>query len=153
DPGGGRPVLHRVEVGRIGNEGGERSVPRVADHDAAQLALLGGGIAERGADIDRVVAADEHRARLAELRPGRYKVALLVEPLDAVVLAVGDVDAILRSANEYVVRLVEVAGRRPLVAPGLDERALFGELHDAGIAERIGLMAVGDKDVAIRRDR
>src|ERR1700680_544104 len=69
---------------------GERSVARVADHDAAQPALLGAGLAERGADIDRVVAAHEHRTRLAELRPGGDEAALLVEHLDAVVFTVGD---------------------------------------------------------------
>src|ERR1043165_8752929 len=48
-------------------------------------------------------------------------------------------------------RRLEVAGRVPFPAPRLDELAVFGELHHAGV--RIAAVAVADEDVAVRRDQ
>src|SRR5581483_5864754 len=87
-----------------------------------------------------------------ELLPLRDEVAILIEHLDAGVLAVGDIDALLGAADEDVVRLVEIAGRRTLVAPLLDEFPVLGELHHAGIAGGVWLMAIGDEDVAVSAD-
>ena len=101
-----------VEVGGIGDERRDRAVPDVADHDAPLFAFLGCRVAERRSDIDGVVLADEYRTGLAELRRGGDEIAVLVEHLDALIAPVGDIDAVLRAAQENVVRLVEVAGRR-----------------------------------------
>ena len=47
-------------------------------------------------------------------------------------------------------RNFEFARRRAFLAPGLDELAVLGELHDARVG--VAAVAVGDKDVAVRRD-
>src|ERR1043165_1396927 len=47
-------------------------------------------------------------------------------------------------------RRLEVAGRVPFPAPRLDQLAVVGELHHAGV--RIAAVAVADEDVAVRRD-
>src|SRR5207237_920739 len=44
----------------------------------------------------------------------------------------------------------EVAGRRPFLAPRLEDLAVLGELHHAGV--RVAAVAVADEDVAVRRD-
>ena len=51
-------------------------------------------------------------------------VAVLIEDLDAVVLAIGDVDVALGSADVDVVGFPEVAGLRSHASPGLDELAV-----------------------------
>ena len=48
------------------------------------------------------------------------------------------------------VRDIELARRRALLAPGLDELAVLGELHDARVG--VAAVSVGDEDVAVRRD-
>ena len=52
-------------------------------------------------------------------------------------------------------RAVEFARIHPFFAPGLDELAVFVELDDARVAHRgaAARVAVGDEDVAVRRDR
>src|SRR5262245_37756398 len=90
---GGIDVAHRVscdagcrsarsdstEVARIRYESEQRPIDGTADHDAAQFARLhlrrrvasGRLVAERDADINLVIRADEDRAWLAELKIGR----------------------------------------------------------------------------------
>jgi hypothetical protein len=80
---------------------------------------LGGRIRERAAHIDGVVLPDEHGARHAELSPGGEEVAVLVEDLDALVPAVGDVHALLRATDEDVVGLVEITRPRSFLSPRL----------------------------------
>ena len=48
-------------------------------------------------------------------------------------------------------RRVELARRLAVLAPGLDELAVLGELHDAVVG--VAAVAVGDIDVAVGRDR
>ena len=50
--------------------------------------------------------------------------------------------------EEDRVRHVELAGAVAFLAPRLDERAVLREFHDARVD-----VAVGDEDVAVRRDR
>ena len=66
-----------------------------------------------------------------------------VEDLDALVLAVGDVDVAFRVEADGVGQ-VELALAGPLAAPGEEKLAGPVELHDAGVA-----VAVGDVDVAV----
>src|SRR6185503_14027571 len=103
----------------------------------------------RVGDIEDVVLVDIETARPAELTPLGEELALLVEDLNAAVGAVADEKAALRIHRERV-RRVELAGARALLAPGLDELAVLGELHDAGIG--LAAMAVGDEDAAVGRD-
>ena len=50
-------------------------------------------------------------------------------------------------------RRLELARAGAIVTPGLDELAVLGELHDAGIGGlAVSAMAVGHEDVAVRRD-
>src|SRR5262245_6729535 len=68
---------HSTEVARIRYESKQRPIDGTADHDAAQFARLhsrgrvasGRFVAERDADINLVIRADEDRAWLAELMP------------------------------------------------------------------------------------
>ena len=109
----------------IGYEVLDRAVLGAAHRDAPGVAGVDGRIRMRIAHVQRVVFRDKHRARPAELLPRRDEATVLVEDLHAVVAAVGDVHAVLRTADGDVVRLVELARPRPVVAPGLDELAVF----------------------------
>jgi len=51
------------------------------------------------------------------------------------------------------VRIIEIAGRRSFVALGLDEAAILGEFEDAAVARGIATMAIGNKNIAIGRNR
>src|SRR5579862_1786871 len=72
----------------------------------------------------------------------RLERAIVIEDLDALVAAVGDVDVAL-SIDSDAVRRIELAVLRAFGAPGLEERSVLRELGDASIA-----VAVGDEDVA-----
>src|SRR5713226_6739542 len=134
-------AVDSVQIGRIGNKGAQRTVNGAADHDAAQLARLRSRrlvaacrlIPECGADINRIVRPDRDRAWLAELMPGGDEIAVLIENLDATVATVGDIDAPERAADENVVRIIEIAGSRSFMAPGLDEPAVPGKFNDTAI--------------------
>src|SRR5262245_37633129 len=172
---GGIDIAHRIgrdtgcrsagsdstEVARIRYESEQRPIDGVADHDAAQFAGLrsrrrvasGRLVAKRGADINLVVRTDEHRAWLAKLMPSGNEIAVLVENLDTTVETIGNVDATQRTTNGDIVRVIEVAGRRSFVTPGFDEAAILGELDDASVVRGIAAMAIGNKNIAIRRNR
>jgi hypothetical protein len=74
---------------------------------------------------------------------------VLIEHLDSVVPAIGDEDMALRTANEDVVWLVEIAGGRSFMSPSLDESAILREFHDAGRVVLVGRMAIRHEDIAI----
>src|SRR6185312_5742624 len=109
-------------------------------------------IRKRRADVDRVVGADEDGTRLAELRPRRDERPVLIEHLDAVVLAIGDVEPAAGAANKQIVRLVELPGCVAEASPLLDEPSVLRELHDASRAELVRCVPVGDEDAAVARD-
>src|SRR5689334_964810 len=119
-----------------------------ADADAAlpAVVILRNGLRFGIRDIDHVVLVDEDAARAAELRPLGDELAVLVEYLDAVVRAVPDEQPALGIHRDRV-RAIELARPRSLLAPGLDELAIFGELHDARIG--VAAMAVCNEDVAV----
>ena len=150
DAGRSCPAGQAVRVRRIRNERLQRSVQGVADHDAPDLTSLGCRIGESRAHIDGVVLAHEHGARLAELLPRGDEVAVLIEDLDALVLAIGDIDAVLRAAEEDVVRFVEIAGRGASFSPALDEFSILRKFQHAAVVVRIGQVAVGHEDIAGR---
>ena len=79
--------------------------------------------------------------------PGHWSriLAVLVEDLNAVVRAIGDVDA-AAAVGRDAVRPAELAGTVAARAPRRHERAVLVELRDARVAE-----AVGDQQAAVRQ--
>ena len=73
------------------------------------------------------------RTRLAELMPCGDEITVLIKNLDTTVATIGDINSPERAADEYVVRIIEIAGRRSFMAPGLDEVAVAGKLKDSAI--------------------
>src|SRR4030095_6517350 len=133
-------------------EGFERAVDSVANHDASHLSFFSGCIRKGSADVYRVVLAYKDRTWLAELFPLDDEVPVLIEHLNPVVSAVGDVHPSAGTADEDVVRLVELARCRSLASPCLDEMAILRKLHHTARAVLIRRMTVGNKDVAVWRD-
>src|SRR5262249_22992722 len=84
------------------------------------------------------------------LRPLVDEFAVLVEDLDAVVVAIADEQASARVHCQRV-RRVELAGCTAFLSPGLDELAILGEFHDAGIG--VAAMSVANENVAIGCDQ
>jgi hypothetical protein len=82
---------------------------------------------------------------LAELMPSGDEIAVLVEKPDATVEAIGNLDVPQGTAERDIARIVEIAGRRSFVAPGLDEAAILREFEDAAGARGIAAMAIGNK--------
>src|SRR5215471_19657010 len=126
----GRDAFRHLLRARVADEGGHLAVLDAADADALPEGLVELFARLRVGDIDHVILVDEHAARAAELLPLGDELAVLVEDLQAVVLAVGDEESACLIHGEAVRRL-ELAGGGALAAPGGDELALFGELHDA----------------------
>ena len=75
-------------------------------------------------DVNLALVVERDAARRAELRPCREVLALLIEELDAVVVAVGDEDAALHVDGDAVQR-AELARRVAGLAPRLDELAVL----------------------------
>src|SRR3984893_1926256 len=147
-------VVPRVKLSGSAGSGMNafRDPQGVADHDAPDLASLGCWIGESRAHIEGVVLAHEHGARLAELLPRGDEVAVLIEDLDALVPAIGDIDAVLRAAEKNVVWFIEIAGCRASFSPALDESSVLREFQHAAIVMRIGQVAVGHEDIAVWRN-
>src|SRR5271154_7330337 len=85
--------------------------------------------------------------------PSGDEIAVLIENLDTTVATIGNVDTSHRTADRDIVRVIEIARRRSIVTPGLDEPAILGEFEDAGIVRGIAAMAIGNEDIAICPDR
>ncbi len=83
-----------------------------------------------------------HRAWLTELLPRGDEVAVLIEDLHAIVLAVGHIHVTFRTADIEIVGFPEVAGLRSHASPGLDELPVFREFHDAGAVRLVACMPV-----------
>src|SRR5258707_10975427 len=107
---------------------GHRAVLRASDPNAFldPWQLVRAGIRPRlgVGDEDRVVLRDENAARAPELPPFVEERAVLVEDLDAVVLAVADEQAPARVHGDGV-RFAELAAPRSFAAPLADERAVL----------------------------
>ena len=92
-------------------------------------------------------AAGAQRAGPVQIIPLRLVLAVAVEHLDAVVLAVGDIDPAV-GVGDDVVDDVELAGIGARLAPGLYQLAVGRVFVHAGIA-----VAVRHVDLALRRQR
>src|SRR5262245_7397180 len=84
--------------------------------------------------------------------PSGDEIAVLIENLNTTVATICNVDASQRTAERYIVWVVEIARRRSLVTPGLDEVAILGELEDATVVRDIAAVTIGNKNVAIARN-
>src|SRR5262249_1646910 len=137
--------LHR----RLRNTGTDLAVLDAANADA----LLEARIGARGrlgiGDVDHVVLVDENVARPPELLPFGNELAVRLENLNAVVGAVGDVDASHRIESDTV-RRVEFARPLAVLAPRGDECPVLGELDDAVVGPFA--LPIDDIDFAARRD-
>src|SRR5262249_61736912 len=107
---------------------------------------------QAAADLTDVEAALGPRLHVETGRPMhvdplRLELAVAVEYLDAMVLAVGDVDPAVSIAAD-VVRDVELTGIGTRLAPRAEQRAVRRELVHARVA-----VPVGHVDVALRRER
>src|SRR5262245_3085396 len=134
---------------RLRYEGGDLAVLDAADADA----LLEARIVARGrlriGDVDHVVLVDGNVARPPELLPLSNELAVRLENLNAVVGAVGDVDASRRIERDAVRRL-EFARPLAVLAPRGDECPVLGELDDAVVGPLA--VPIDDIDFAIGRD-
>jgi hypothetical protein len=81
------------------------------------------------------------RLRISHIRESRFKDAVIVEDLDAIVSSVRGIYITLH-VNRDASNIGELAGCGSFLAPGLHELAVFIELRDARIAQ-----AVSDEDV------
>src|SRR5688572_5093695 len=75
---------------------------------------------------------------------------VLIEDLDAIVLAVADKQPATR-IHGYRVRLAALDGTRAFPSPFLDEFPVLGELHDTVVPAVA--VAVGDEDGAVRHNQ
>ena len=98
-------------------------------------------------EIRRFAAAAMQRAGPVQIIPLRLVFAVAVEHLDAVVLAVGDIDPAVGVGCD-VVDDVELAGIGARLAPAFHQFAVGGVFVHAGIA-----VAVRHIDLALRRQR
>src|SRR5262249_16038329 len=134
---------------RLRNEGGDLAVFDAANADA----LLEARIVARGrlriGDIDHVVLVDGNVARPPELLPFGNELADGLENLNAIVGAVGDIDAPHRIEGDAVWR-IEFARSLAVLAPRGDELSVLGELDDAVIGP--GAVPIGEVDFAVGRD-
>jgi len=96
-------------------------------------------------EIRMLAAAAMQRAGPMQIVPLRLILAIAVEHLHAVVLAVGDIDPAIGIGDD-VMDDVELAGVGAGLAPGLDQFSVRREFVHAGIA-----VTVGHVDVALRR--
>src|SRR5439155_10325767 len=113
-----------------GDERRHLAVLRAADADAAlPVAVLPRVVRLRVGDIQHIVFGDEEAARAAELFPFRDEVAILIENLQAAVVAIGEEHTAFRIHRDRV-RDIDLARPRADMAPRLDELAILVELLD-----------------------
>src|SRR5262245_23520947 len=91
--------------------------------------ILGHRLGFRIGHVDDVVLVDEDTARPAELEPLVHVVALLIENLDTIVVAVTEEQPPTRIHCDGV-RNVDLAKLAAFLPPGLDEGAVFRKFHD-----------------------
>src|ERR1700751_1490441 len=98
------------------------------------------------ADIDERIGTDRHAhaVRSVQIIPLSFELAVAVEHLDPMVLAVGDIDPAVGVATN-VVRNVELAGIGARLAPRHQQFAVRGVFMNSRTA-----VAVGDVEIASR---
>ena len=94
------------------------------------------------AAIDGDAFGASERASVRSQSPRADEGAIQIEDLDPAVLSIGDIYMALRTADEDVVWLVEIAGRRSFVSPRLDKPAVLRKFHDAGRVVLIGCVSI-----------
>src|ERR1051326_6147164 len=111
-------------IDRVRDEIFHRAVLGAADAHAALPAvmILGHRFRFGIADIDRVLRIDIDAARPRELRPGRKQLSVLIENIDAIVVAIADEQTPLRIHRQRMWN-IELAGGSAFHAPLLDEFA------------------------------
>src|SRR5437879_13583504 len=138
---------------RVGHEVFYRAVLAATDANApltarvVSVALLAAA-GFRIRDVQHIIPVNENPAWAAELLPLGNEAAVLVEDLDAVILAVAHEKASPRVECQSM-RTVEFACPRPLLSPGFDELSVPIEFHDPGVGGGGTAVAVGNKDVAV----
>src|ERR1700737_2479411 len=111
--------------------------------------ILGDRFRFRIGHVNDVVFINENSARPAELLPLRYKIAILVEDLNPIVIAIPDEKAPLRIESQAV-RQVKLSGACSFFPPRLNEFTVPVKLYDAIVA--VSAVSVCDKNIAIRSD-
>jgi hypothetical protein len=144
----------------------EQSSP-LPDRDEVRPGELSGAVArlaERAKDIshpveldyavestighpDMLIRRDKKAVGVADAVPLLQKLAVGVEDLNALVLAIADINAVV-SVDDDRVRQIEFARQRSICTPRLDELAVTVELDDAGVP-----VAVRNEDVSSRTPR
>src|SRR5262249_37683522 len=133
----------------IGNECCNDAVANPPDPNATLPAvmILGYRLGFRIGHVDDVVLVDEDTARPAELEPLIHVVALLIENLDTIVVAVTEEQPPAR-IHCVGVRNVDLAKLAAFLSRGFDEDAVFRKFHDACV--RVPSVHIGEKNVAVR---
>src|SRR5436190_8452830 len=151
----------------VGNEGLDPAGLEVPDANAPLPARIPVRVGHAVGNVDVPFVVDGDRAWLAELGPAGDEVPFLVEHLDPLIAAVGDVETSF-AIDRDVVRIVEpqrIGALGPeAAAPRLHELPIFREPHQPVVAAarpihvlavRAGLVAavaVSDPDIAVLRD-
>src|SRR5215510_2752525 len=141
---------------RVGDPEEDLAALQLAHTDAAEPPGVRGDAVRFGVgDIDEAVAQG-NAARAPELLPLGDEGSVLFKNLNAEVAAVGDEEASLRVHGD-VMRGLELDGAWAEPTEGADEFAFLREARDAphGAGGRVGLlsrMALGDEEIAVRRD-
>ena len=117
-----------IEFG-VRNERRQFAVARAAHADAARPTRMALGIRLVVGHVQRVVLRDVEAARSAELRPLLEELAVLIEELDAVVVAVRDEQPAPRVERERM-RYEELSGGGARTSPLLQEFAVARELQN-----------------------
>src|SRR5262249_1770722 len=100
----------------------------------------------RVGDVHHVVLRNPEAARPSELFPGVEQLAVLIENLDPVVLAIADEQPALRIERDRV-RLADLIRAVAFHSPLFEVGAVLAELHDSAV--RRPAVTVGDEDVAV----
>src|SRR5207247_2794794 len=134
---------------RIGDVPGDLAVLDAAPADAAlpAVVILRDRFRFGVRDVQNVVL-DEDPARPAELTELLDELAVLIEDLHPVVVAIADEQPSPRVERQRV-RLIELARTGAQLAPLLDELASLVELQDAIVS---GAVPLGDEDVPVECD-
>src|SRR5437867_3969888 len=102
-------------------------------------------------DVDVVVLIDVNAAGTAELRPLVKELAVLIEYLDAVVVAIADKQPPLGIHSQRV-GLIELARGASQLPPRFNQLTVLGKFQNTRGATRGAGVTFGDEDVTIRRD-
>jgi hypothetical protein len=98
-----------------------------------------------------IALVDGQPARPAELSPGSKECSVLVEDDYPAIAPTGDIEAVLAVEGQRM-RRAQLPITSTAVAKGLDEFAIPGEHHDAGIIDFGLTVALADVNIAVAGD-